>query len=118
MAHASKADHVACHIKHVRRWPLGAKVWIWWGIQGWVPGVVIEHQRSRVRLRIAGPAQSGLNLSSMGTRNHRGTVSRSPNNIVARRGSAFPLKHRPATCLAIVNRKTPLFDSSSERGVA
>ncbi len=90
--------HAACHAKHVRDWPLHAKVFITWGIQGWVPGVVVGYGKNRVRVRVTGSAQGGAKM--LRWLNHK-PVSRSPNNIVARRGEAFPPKYQPPSCLAL-----------------
>lgn len=102
----TKADHIACHIANVHRWPLHAKVWITWGIQGWVPGVVVRYQRSRVVVRITGLAQSGMDVArhTMHALTMRGCVSRSPNNVIARKSDVPPKKYVPAPCLDLVGR--------------
>lgn len=98
-----RSEHTACHIAHVRDWPLYAKVWITWGIQGWVPGVVVGYQRSRVVVKITGKAQSGVDVRSVlawrKSERTRTCVARSPNNVVARRGETPPKKHNPPSCL-------------------
>ncbi len=96
------SKHYACHEKHVHDWPLYAKVWIWWGIQKWVPGVVVGHGRLRVRVRVTGRAQSGMDLSFVTARRKSKSVQRSPNNLRARKGSAFPPpKQQDETCLLL-----------------
>lgn len=78
-----------------------------WGIQGWVPGVIKGYQRSRVVVRITGLAQSGMDVA--GLLRHRGVtmrgcVSRSPNNVIARKSDVPPKKYVPAPCLDLVAR--------------
>ncbi len=90
--------HAACHAKHVRDWPLHAKVFITWGIQGWVPGVVVGYTKNRVRVRVTGAAQNGFNVPPWYRRRE---ACRAPNNIIARRGDAFPPKYNPPTCLVL-----------------
>lgn len=95
-----RSEHIACHIAHVRDWPLHANVYVTWGVQGWVPGVVVGYQRSRVVVRITGLAQSGFDPSAVLSWRRRQCVSRSPNNIIARRKQP-PRKYLPASCLAM-----------------
>lgn len=93
-----RAVHLACHADHVRGWPLHAKVWADWGIQGWVPAVVIGHARFRVRVRFVGVSpRTGFDPTE--ERLRMGT--RSPNNLRPRKSGEEvpPPKKQYETCL-------------------
>lgn len=89
--------HHECHAAHVRDWPLHAKVWAHWGIQGWVPAVVVGYTAIRVRVRFVGRAPGTgfdpLNYALQGVR--------APNNLRPRRsGEKVPPRKQPhETCL-------------------
>lgn len=90
-------QHHACHAAHVRDWPLHAKVWADWGIQGWVPAVVVGHTRIRVRLQFVGPAPH----SAFNPLTHMMYGCRAPNNLRPRKsGEKPPPRKKPVeTCL-------------------
>ena len=97
---AHPKGHAACHAAHVREWPMHAKVWITWGIQGWVPGVVVGYTKNRVLVRVTGRAQSGADLTFYTRHKKNGAVGRAPNNVAPRRSwGDFPTHRIPPSCL-------------------
>lgn len=100
------AEHRACHVAHVRYWPLHAKVWVAWGSMGWRPGVVVGYAQTRVIVRVT----DGLwpfDGSTLSRRPDR-TTNKAPNSLRARRGQMPPPRERatgPPSCRIITQQE-------------